>query len=408
MPRPDIPQFNAAAILGPDGVRAVNRAVTHVRPGGLAVAEGVSIQDGNGSGPQVRRAPDVDMSGFRVDRRTGLLAPDRRRVTGAIDIVRLTDFGGDGGRSDFADTEMDLNLIAIGDEHGIEIAHIIPGHNHRFATENTGWQTWQALVNKDHRRRTRVGYVNTNSRYSPGDNRSWTGKDNGREFVYTQLDNTLGQDIHLLTVNRGSNLSYVKPHLRGAVELDGHRIDQFLSRGPLVEVLFDVLSGSDRFIAGDLDVDSIPKPRRGAVVGVDGTNNIKSNLIVEDVLTEPGIATSPYLEVSVDGGKPVIAKNGLVKGLVEIGQGNLVVRGGSSGYLDTRLPDGNNQVEVQAMFASAVDAAYHDGAVTDESYVTITPIAHASREVIEQADRNYFLEQREAAAKRRVVPSRAR
>jgi len=366
---------------GPDRVAGVP---VRQGPAGLLVAEG-SIPNGH-----VHVDP-AQFSEFR-QRPDTLIIPHRPRVSGPIDIVRLTDFGGGRGRSDFANLEVDLNLVALADEYGLKVEHIFDGHNDKFATENTGYLTWQALVNKNHRGRTRVGYINTNSRYSPDDNRSWTGKDNGSDLVYGRLDN----GAHFFTVNRGRNLSYIKPHIVEAYILDGYRIDQFLSRGPFIEVAFDVLSGSDNFIAGELDIESIPDPRKGAIVATDGTDNLKSNIRVKDILEEPGIATSPYLEVSIDGEEPVIAKNGLVPGLVGIGQGNLVVRGGSGGYRDTDLPAGRNFVEVQAMFADALGIFGHNGVVTDETYVKVNPVKEVTQEVIDQANRNYFLEQKEA------------
>lgn len=363
---------------------------TAATPSGIFLVEG-ALPTANG------KAPHIDTSSFRPDRKTGLLVPDRALVKGPFDIVRITDFGGGHGRDDFANVEVDLNLTAVAEEYGLEVAHVISGHNDKFATENTGYQTWQALVNKDHKGRTRVGYVNTNSRYSPGDNRSWTGKDNSNELVYARLDN----GTHLFTVDRGSNLSYVKPHIVEGHVLDGHRVDQFLSRGPFIEVAFDVLSGGTDHISGSLDVEAIPDPRKGAIVAIDGTDNLKSNITVSELVAEPGIATSPYLSVFIDGGEPVIAKNGLVPNLVEIGQGNFVVRGGSSGYLDTGLPDGQNFVEVQAMFASAVDVLGHNGRVTDETHVSIQPIFDVTRAVTEQANRNYYLEQK--ATRREII-----
>lgn len=361
-------------------------------------ASGLLIADAGMSGSN-GTSPTIDMNAFRPDRKRGLLVPNKPLVNGPIDVVRLTDFGGGRGRSDFANVEVDLNLIAIAGEHGIQVDHVVSGHSDKFATENTGFQTWQALVNKDHRGRTRVGYVNTNSRFSDGDNRSWTGKDNGSDLVYVRLDN----GSHLFTVPRGNNLSYVKPHIVGGYFLDGYKIKQFLSRESFLNAAFDVLSGGTDYIAGELDVASIPDPRKGAIVLIDGTDNFKSNTTVQDMLEEPGMATSPYLAVSIDGGEPIIAKNGLVPGLVEIGQGNLVIQGGSSGYLDTQVPDGKNFVEVQAMFASAVGVFGHNGIVTDETHVDIKPVHEVTEAVVEQANRNYYLEQK--AIRRRELVS---
>jgi hypothetical protein len=334
------------------------------RPSGLLVAEGVI--------PHGQLSHEAGLAAIRTQRsREGLLIPEKAK-TGPFDFIQLTDFGGESTKTDLANLEVELNLRSLAKKNGVEISAVTQGHLEGFSTANTGFTTAQLALWKDHGDIDRVYYINTNPRLDPDDKRSWVDEDNFGKFVYVRLKN----GARIFTVNSKYALSFVKDEIEEGYVLNTQDNHQFLSRREFIIPTMAVLSGDTSYFERTLDIDAIPDVPEGDWIAKDGNGNIKTSWKRGHLLKQPDIADSPYLAVTIGEGDNAIthiAKNDLTSGRFhDVTTGDLVVRGGSSGYPDWEAPTAGQFVEIQEMFGSAVNA-FDLSVVADNTPVIIEP-----------------------------------
>jgi hypothetical protein len=327
--------------------KGVAGVLTHFsNRGKLLIAEGV-LSDGRRKGKG--HGFTNGTGGFRTAGNEGLSAPERP-ATGPFDFVLMTDFGGDSRQTDLANGEVELNLRSLAKKHNVEAGAVTQVPLEGFSTANTGFATAQLALYKDHGDIDRVFYINTNPRLDPDDKRSWTDEDNFGRFVYIRLKN----GTRIFTVNSKYALSFVKDEIDEGYVLKTSRNHQFLSRREFILPIMAVLGGDTSYFEGELNIAAIPDPPEGDLVAKDGNGNIKTSWQIGHLLKHKDIADSPYLTVSI-GDETHTAKNDLIPGRHhQINTGDLVVRGGSSGYPDWLPPTEGQYVEVQEMFGSAM------------------------------------------------------
>jgi hypothetical protein len=346
--------------------------------GRLLVADGV-LPDRNKNGFDTR---GVDGLGrFRRVGSEGLLVPERSKGK-PFEIVMMTDFGGESSKTDLANAEVELNLRSIGSRFGVELGTVTTVPLEGFSTVNTGFATEQLAHNKDHGDLERVFYINTNPRLDPDDKRSWTDDDNFGKWVYVRLAN----GSRIFTVNTKYNLSFIpKDEITEAWVLRTESTEtesqekgekqkrnrQFLSRHDFVVPTMSVLSGSTEYFERPLDIDAISNPPQGDLMAKDGNGNIKTSWRTGNLLTQPGIAQSGSLDVTI-GERTHRAINCLDGERADVTTGDLVVQPGSSGYLDTEAPTAAQYAEVVQLYGRAVDV-FDIGIIKDNTPVVIRP-----------------------------------
>ncbi|MFB6208584.1 MAG: SAM hydroxide adenosyltransferase [Candidatus Nanohaloarchaea archaeon] len=161
---------------------------------------------------------------------------------------------------------------------------------------------------------------------APRDDSDVPRKDNeGEPLVFVRLEN----DVPIVTTRSGFILSFVKPWIEEAREMDVKRNgSQFRSRDIFPEAVERVLKGEEQEItSSQLDPDEIPDRPEYRIAYIDGFGNLKTTIRESEVEGKHG----KNVEVCVNGRKMIMER---ADGIFGVEPRDKVFAPGSSGGSD--------------------------------------------------------------------------